>query len=82
MTQALSGSPLTDIQKAMFEGLGLDNFENLALLSVQEKSTGRQRAVVVRMDHDGDSVLMNPVAMLLDDDDDLDLFDPPHEEGQ
>ncbi len=70
---------LTDEQKAMFKALGLDDFANLALVSTVEKATGKHRALVMSMsiDEDDNSVEMFPVAMLLDGDDDIELFEPP-----
>lgn len=70
---------LTDRQKAMFESLGLEDFQNLALVSTIEKATGKHRALVMSVAQEGDVVEMRPVAMLLDDDDDIDLFEPPAE---
>lgn len=71
---------LTDHQKAMFESLNLDEFGNLALVSSVEKATGKHRALVMRVDVDGDGYKLFPVAMLLDSDEDLDLFEPPSED--
>jgi hypothetical protein len=64
---------LSELQTAMYTSLHLP-FTNIALLSTIEKATGQQRAVIVTLEEDDDTVLMRPLAMLLDREGDLDRF--------
>lgn len=72
---AIDPGPITEHQKDLF-----DLFEvprGVALMSVIEKGTGAQRAVLVIVRERGDDVDVRPIAMLLDREDDIDLFGPP-----
>lgn len=66
---------LTDRQKEIADELNLH--AATCVLSVIEVATGEQRAVVCWVDRAPDgSCTMHPLAMLLDQDDDMDRFYP------
>ena len=74
---SMTAPELTEQQRKLFDALDLPG--DMALISTIEKSTGKHRAVVAFVDVDeaNGSITMHPVAMLLDGEDDIDLFEPP-----
>jgi hypothetical protein len=77
----MTAPQLTADQKGVFSALGLDAFDNLALVSVVERASGAHRALVMRVDvDDNGDYCLSPVAMLLDGVDDIDRFAPPSDD--
>lgn len=68
--------PLTDVQRDIFVDLEMPS--DIILLSVTEKATGLQRALIAHIDRSNlDAVEVMPLAMILDGEHDIDRFTPP-----
>lgn len=81
MTTATQNDPgaITDEQRELYEAMGEHGTSGTLLMSVIEKATGQQRAVVctVGWDEDSKEYITRPILMLLESEDDMDRFQPP-----
>lgn len=78
MTQTQEPTRLTDAQRELFDLFTENGTDGTALLSVIEKATGEQRAVVATVVRDADNgdYIMRPIALLLELPEDMDRFYP------
>lgn len=79
MSAADDPGPITEQQRELYDALEENGTDGTCLMSVTEKATGQQRAVVcsVAWDEDTREYVTRPIFLLLEHLEDMDRFTPP-----